>query len=101
MEVATLEQRSRILEAADKITDEIVDKYDGDKTWCMALLTFGGQYYGQDTKNWIGNRMSDTTVAQMLKAEVYWQNHLKAEEVACEDSNCEALTDIGSIFIDE
>lgn len=77
IKVATYEQREVIYEKAEGVMQEIVDKFEGDITWCRALLTFGGQYYGQDTKMWVGDNMDDRTVKDALKREVYRQNHLE------------------------
>lgn len=95
MKVATMEQRERILAGAKGVVDQLVSEFDGDETWCYALLTFGGQYYGQDTKYWIGDGMKEETVADALRREVLHQHRL---EDFIEGS---PELDVATIFLDE
>lgn len=83
---SSIAQRDEIFKKADEVIDEIVDNYDGDRTWCNALLTFGGQYFGQETKYWISDQMDVKTVQDALKREVYRRYGIEEEEVESEVS---------------
>ena len=76
MKVATMEQREKIWNVAGEIVDDLVERFNGERSWCYALLTFGGQYFGQDTKFWIGDGMSEETVEDALRREVFHQYRL-------------------------
>ena len=80
MRSATVKQRADIFTVAGGVIDKLVESYGSERGWCEALLTFGGQYYGQDTLMWIGDTMDDSTVADSLKAEVYRRNGIPMPE---------------------
>ena len=80
MVASEMGQRDVIYKKADEVIDEVVADYDGNRTWCEALLTFGGQYFGQSTAYWVNEVMSPDTVLDCLKREVYMRNDIKIDD---------------------
>jgi hypothetical protein len=78
LKVATREQEELIWSKAIGVVDELVERFGATRTWCEALLTFGGQYYAQKTKVYVGDSMAESEVRNLLREEVYRQEGLAA-----------------------
>ena len=85
MKCATMEQRDLVIRKSESVIAALVDHFGADVTWCNALLTFGGQYFGQDTKFMIGDGMEERTVADALRREVYTRYGLGFELLTDEE----------------
>ena len=70
MRAANYEQQELIFARASSVVGELVEKFGGDELWCNCILTFGGQYFGQDTQIFVGDNMDDEQLALTLGLEV-------------------------------
>ena len=70
MGAANYKQQELIFARASEVVKELVEKFGGDEMWCNCILTFGGQYFGQDTQIFVGDNMDDEQLALTLGLEV-------------------------------